>query len=158
MQKDRFDYSTCDYRDCFEYMISDPDGRIGIVDVSGIFAGPDPKWVRGLMALRHRIVRCFGLKTDVMPDDGKQRVGLFELLEQTDRTMTLGEDDKHLDFRVLLSLSQADTNGQKRVSVSTLVKYNNRLGRIYFFFVKPFHRMIVPVMVRRKLRQLGILK
>lgn len=157
MQKDRFDYSNCNYRDSFEYTISDPDDRIGIADISGIFADPGPKWVSWLMALRHRIVGCFGLKTEVAPDDGKQRVGLFELLAQTDRTMTLGEDDKHLDFRVLLSLSEADSAGRKRVAVSTLVKYNNRLGRIYFFFVKPFHRVIVPLVTKRKLRWLAAL-
>lgn len=154
---DKFDYSECDYRDRFEYAISDPDNRIGIADIGGIFADPGPKWVSGLMALRNRIAGCFGLKTDAVPDDGKRRMGVFEVLEQTDSEMTLGENDKHLDFRVLLSLSQADSEGRKGVAVTTFVKYNNRLGRIYFLFVKPFHRVIVPVITKRKLRQLATL-
>lgn len=158
MQTDKFDYAACDYRDSFEYEIADPDNRIGLDDICGIFADPGPKWVRGLMALRNRIAGWVGLKADAVPDDGKRRVGIFEVLGQRDGEITLGMDDKHLDFRVLLSLSQPDSGGRKRVTVATLVRYNNRLGRVYFFFVRPFHRVIVPAMVKRKLRQLSVLE
>lgn len=157
-QNDRFDYSACDYRDSFEYRIADPESRITIADIGEIFADPGPKWVRGLMALRNRIAGWFGLKAGAVPDDGKRRVGAFEVMEQTDETMHMGMDDNHLDFRVLLSLSQVDAQGQRGVAVTTFVKHNNRLGRIYFFFVKPFHRVIVPVVVKRKLRQLTVLE
>ncbi|MEG1699932.1 MAG: DUF2867 domain-containing protein [Alistipes sp.] len=154
--KDTFDYSDCDYCDRFEEVISDSGNRIGIADVGGMFADPGPKWVSALMALRNRIVGCFGLKADAVPADGKPRVGVFEVLGQTDQTMILGEDDKHLDFRIQLSLTHDGGGDRKRVTVTTLVRYHNRLGHIYFFFVRPFHRMIVPAVMKRRLRQLAV--
>ncbi len=42
---------------------------------------------------------------------------------------------------------------KKNVSVTTAVKFNNALGRVYFFFIKPFHRMIVPILFKRKFKQ-----
>jgi len=34
------------------------------------------------------------------------------------------------------------------VSATTLVKTNNLLGRIYLTIIMPFHRLIVPAMLR----------
>jgi hypothetical protein len=31
---------------------------------------------------------------------------------------------------------------------STIVHYNNLLGRVYFFFVKPFHKLIIHAMLK----------
>ena len=28
--------------------------------------------------------------------------------------------------------------------ITTVVQYHNTLGKAYFFFIKPFHKMIVP--------------
>ena len=39
-------------------------------------------------------------------------------------------------------------------SVTTAVRLNDRLGRCYFCFIKPFHRMIVPAVVKRSLHRL----
>ena len=43
---------------------------------------------------------------------------------------------------------------EKTLSVTTAVRLNDRLGRCYFCFIKPFHRMIVPAVVKRSLHRL----
>ena len=43
---------------------------------------------------------------------------------------------------------------EKTLSVTTAVRLNDWLGRCYFCFIKPFHRMIVPAVVKRSLRRL----
>jgi cysteine synthase len=54
----------------------------------------------------------------------------------------LGFDDKHLDFRVSVTVAPAGTAGTL-VTVSTVVKTNNLPGRTYLAAIMPFHRIIV---------------
>lgn len=85
----------------------------------------------------------------VRPGD---RAGIFTVFDRTDREILMGGDDTHLDFRAsLLTRSEA---GDTSVVLSTVVHFNRRLGRAYFFFVRPFHRLIIPAMLRRLSRTL----
>jgi hypothetical protein len=61
----------------------------------------------------------------------------------------MGEDDKHLNFRA--SVLKDKTNGT--VSLTTVVHYNNLWGRVYFFPVKPFHKIIMKALLKRYLRK-----
>ncbi|HEY9262890.1 DUF2867 domain-containing protein [Chitinophaga sp.] len=70
----------------------------------------------------------------------------------TEKELILGENDKHLDFRVSLYLQQQPAAQQ--LLCTTTVHYNNRWGKRYFFFVKPFHRLIVPVNIKSTIHQL----
>ncbi|MFQ9505221.1 MAG: DUF2867 domain-containing protein [Alistipes indistinctus] len=58
-------------------------------------------------------------------------------------------NDKHLWFAVSL-LCAPKNGGSQRITVTTIVKYNRALGKAYFFFVRPFHRLLV----RRSLEKL----
>ena len=49
--------------------------------------------------------------------------------------------DKHLD--AYISIHVKDEGDHKTVSVISLVKYKNLLGRIYFMIIRPFHPFIV---------------
>ena len=53
------------------------------------------------------------------------------------------KDDKHLLFYVSIAKI-----GNNLIDVTTVVQYHNALGKIYFFFIKPFHKMIVPRVVK----------
>ena len=57
------------------------------------------------------------------------------------------ENDTHLKFRVSVMAIKKD--GITTIYLTTIVKFNNRLGRIYFFIVKPFHRIIIQTLVKR---------
>lgn len=143
-----------DYVDVFMKTIDDPKGKITPTDLGkAFFSKSSPKWVRWLMVFRDRVVSVFGLKTsqkDTNTDfqcEVGERMGVFEVFTKTDNEVVLGENDKHLDFRVSLFLQP---NGQsKNIFIATVVTYNNRFGRLYFAIVKHFHRLIVPTMLNR---------
>jgi Protein of unknown function (DUF2867) len=114
-----------------------------------------PQWITELLELRNTIVRPLGLKTsiDAVQSNGQEElkpgtaVGVFEVIDrELDEEIMLGEDDKHLDYRVSVRLEREE--GKCWVVVSTVVKFNNWLGKAYFVPVRPVHKLIVPVMMR----------
>ena len=142
-----------------------PATGLGCPCVGGAFVGPGPRWVEGLFALRNRIVSVFGFKTpaargkNAAGRGGKwepgERAGIFEVFARSTNEIVLGDDDRHLDLRVSLLLERGGRDGrEKTLSVTTAVRLNDWLGRCYFCFIKPFHRMIVPAVVKRSLRRL----
>ena len=149
-----------DYVDGFKGEVSDPNKKISSVDVGYAFFSSGPKWVSKLFAIRNRIVSLFGLKTSGSKEDKEQehknfrcepgdRLGLFKVFAKTENEIILGEDDKHLDFRVSLFLEESVGDpARKSLTVSTTVKFNNWLGRLYFFPVRLFHKMVVPAMLK----------
>ncbi len=57
--------------------------------------------------------------------------------------MTLILNDKHLDIKMSI-LNRYDNNSQKNtVIISTLVYFNNFLGRFYMLIITPFHKIVV---------------
>ena len=72
------------------------------------------------------------------------RLGLFPVVSQQPDRVVLGFDDRHLDFRLVV-----DAPGNGDVTGTTLIRTHNLLGRIYLAIVLPFHRIIVPAMLRR---------
>jgi len=104
-----------------------------------------PGWIKQLMATRNRVVRLFQLKTVEMGVDdprGAQRtVGGFPVVSQSPQEVVLGFDDKHLDFRVSITVAP-DGDASTEVTVTTVVKTNNLLGRTYLATIMPFHRLI----------------
>jgi hypothetical protein len=76
------------------------------------------------------------------------------VFHKTDHEIILGEDDKHLDFRVSLYLDENTETNQKQLTISTLVKFNNIFGKLYFMPVLPFHKLIVPTMLKGIIKQI----
>ncbi len=77
------------------------------------------------------------------------------MFNRTDKEVILGEDDKHLNFRVSLFLDhQINDPNKKHLTVSTTVEFNNWFGRIYFLPVRPFHKLIVPTMLKGIIKHL----
>ncbi|HTF31658.1 MAG TPA: DUF2867 domain-containing protein [Flavitalea sp.] len=118
-----------------------------------------PKWIKKLFGLRNRIVGMFRLKTSgnfdqkQMLDNFKceqgDQVGLFKVFEKTDNEVILGEDDKHLDFRISLFFDKfKESENEKQLTISTIVVFKNLFGRLYFLLIKPFHKFIVPAMLK----------
>lgn len=149
-----------DYTDSYVFEFRDKNNAVGIIQIAELFIQPGPKWVERLFALRNMIASLFKLKTSIdavdKPDsqlwEPGAQAGIFKVFEIKPNEIILGEDDKHLDFRVSLLITQ---DGQRKiVTVTTMVNYHNALGRCYFFFVKPFHRLIVPKILRPKFNRL----
>lgn len=113
-----------------------------------------PRWAEVLMTLRDSIVKNFGLKTgNATAVKNYYEVGdkayIFTVTDRNETEIVMAEDDKHLNFRTSVSIIQAHPDCE--VYLTTIVHYNNFFGRVYFFFVKPFHRRIMKECMRNLL-------
>lgn len=122
-----------------------------------IFAQQAP-WISSLIAVRDTLVAGFGLKTakhlaSLNAESGTGRLSIFKTYSTSPTEVVLGEDDKHLDFRLSVLCSGQSSPGAKRhVILSTVVHCHNRLGRLYIFLIAPFHRLVVQSSLRSAAR------
>jgi len=159
-------HNKYDYVDSFHGVLNDDKNEFTSVDIGKAFFSSGPKWVGKLFILRNKIVSIFGLKTsgnitnrerqleNFKCEPGEQ-LGLFKVFAKTENEVILGEDDKHLNFRVSLFLEhQINRTNKKDLIISTTVEFNNWFGRLYFLPVRPFHKLIVPTMLKGIIKEL----
>lgn len=129
-----------DYEDSFALTL--PQGEP--LDLEGFLARwrRGPAWIQALLKLRHALVKPLGLCTqgEVLP-----------VLERGESSVWMGQDDKHLDFRVQV-LRQSSPLGVQRFVVTTQVHLHASLGRLYFALVRPFHRRVVASLLQQTAR------
>ena len=98
-----------------------------------------PNWIDMLLEFRHSfIAKPFGLKTGdaAVPE-----------IDRNENEIVLGDDDKHLYFR--LSVMKKNTGQEIEVYLTTVVKFHNIWGRLYFLPVKPFHKQVVKALLKK---------
>lgn len=108
-----------------------------------------PHWVGWLLALRDVLVAGFGLKTSsrLRDDAATDRLDFFRVYDRRRYEIVLGEDDRHLDFR--LSVLVDESASHRRLVATTVVTFNHFAGRAYIAGIAPFHRLIVQSSLRR---------
>lgn len=107
-----------------------------------------PRWIELLTALRNILVAPFGLKTSGATEGvTRDMIGIFPVVSETPQRLVAGFNDKHLDFRLVVDVAAA--GAARNVTATTLVLTHNRLGRAYLAVILPFHRLIVPALLRR---------
>lgn len=116
------------------------------------FERPAP-WVNRLLALRDWLVGGLGLKTASAlraagTRGGAPRIGFFRIYETHADEVVLGEDDRHLDFRVSVMRSVAGDS----LTAVTVVHCHNLFGRNYIRLIAPFHRLVVRSALERAAR------
>lgn len=112
--------------------------------IDRLLADP-PKSVAALMGAPNLAMKPFGLKTGALDDEGENEV--FKPLDRSERELLVGTDDRHLNFRG--NLVTDSSNGRMTIAIGTVVKFNNRFGRLYFLPVRPVHaHLIVPAVLR----------
>jgi hypothetical protein len=106
----------------------------------------EPGWISALVRLRNILVTPFGLKTsgEGAPAPGGL-IGLFPVLSETPERLIAGFNDYHLDFRIVVDVA-GDAPGRE-VTLTTLVKTNNLLGRTYLTLITPFHKIVARSMI-----------
>jgi hypothetical protein len=151
---------TFNYMDSFEGLYIDKDIRVTSTDIGKAFFASGPKWVEELFLLRNRIAALFGLKISGSVAEMKKKLetfncepgellGLFKVYSKSEDEVVLGEDDKHLNFRVsLFSDKRLNENSYRKLTITTTVEFNNWFGRLYFTPVRLFHKLIVPTMLK----------
>jgi hypothetical protein len=106
-------------------------------------------WIQALLAIRDTAVSIKGLKTTRgLPKDLSFRdtlhvgdkINFLTILSLSEHEIILGEDDKHLDFRISFRVDESDP---RRISLATLVHAHNLYGRVYLKLILPFHNRIV---------------
>lgn len=114
-----------------------------------------PSWIGALTKVRDAIVAGFGLKTakhlaTLSGDAAASRISIFKVYSTSETEIVLGENDKHLDFRVsILCTPGSPPNVGNQLTLSTVVHCHNRLGRAYLSVIAPFHRQVVKASLRR---------
>ena len=107
-----------------------------------------PRWVDALVRLRNILVTPFGLKKS---GEGAYApggvIGLFPVLSESPERLIAGFNDSHLDFRIVVEV--AGDAASRQVTLTTLVKTNNLLGRAYLTLITPFHKLVARGMMGR---------
>lgn len=113
-----------------------------------------PIWINALFKLRNFLVKFAGLKKEEQDLQELEKCirmgktyGIASVPAKNDDETVLLLSDSHLD--AYISVYVENREERKTVSTITLVYFKNRLGRIYFFFVRPFHGAIVKSMLKR---------
>ncbi|MGY4628308.1 DUF2867 domain-containing protein [Bradyrhizobium sp. USDA 4486] len=105
-----------------------------------------PRWIDALTRLRNILVKPFGLKTSGEGAPAPHgMIGLFPVLSETPERLIAGFDDYHLDFRVVVDVTGEAVD--RRVTLTTLVRTNNLLGRAYLTLIVPFHKLVARSMM-----------
>jgi len=122
--------------------------RASVVDIFfGIF-GHHPMWMKILLIVRNRIASFCGLDaptaSEIINLEIKSsyavgdKIGVWPIFSLTEIELVAGRDNKHLDFR--LSVLRVADGETASVVVSTLCTVHNAFGKLYLFFVVPFHK------------------
>ncbi|WP_184365252.1 DUF2867 domain-containing protein [Nocardiopsis metallicus] len=101
-----------------------------------VFRDP-PRWVMALLLLRESLVGLVGIERG-----GRSA---FDTVASRPGEVLLGTDSGHLDFRASV-LVEEDSGS---VTLSTVVRLNNRRGRLYWAVVRRLHPFVIRAMLRR---------
>jgi len=106
-----------------------------------------PPWVVYLLRVRNFLVKPFGLYIPSKKKQEKEKKLPFKEFGHHGSELIMGETDKHLDFWVSV-LKKPEC-----IVITTVVKFHNVLGRLYFLPVKQFHKLIVRQLLKRFIRK-----
>ena len=128
---------------------------LGIVEVFFALFGHTPLWMKLLLVARNAAARLFGLDVPTVAQIMKptvrseyrvgEKIGPWPIFFIGDNEIIAGRDNKHMDFR--LSVLKAMDGDAMSVVVSTIFTVHNVFGKIYLFFIVPFHRKGVQLLM-----------
>ena len=121
---------------------------LSIIDIFIALFGHTPFWMKALLITRNAIARRFGLEAPTAAEilhpkvrasyNVGDKIGPWPIYFIGEDEIVAGRNNKHLDFRLsVLRAKDADTES---VVVSTICSVHNFSGKVYLFFIVPFHR------------------
>ena len=132
-----------DAADAFRTDIVPGDGTDPAAWTKAIFAA-QPWWVHALLAVRKVLMRPFGVVTD------EHEVFTTQAISPTE--CVVGMDDKHLDFRAVVTLDERAGS----VTLTTIVNVHSTIGKIYWSVVRHFHPVVVRSLMRSTAHPAGL--
>jgi hypothetical protein len=134
----------CDFADAFSMTI--PGTGADAREVAALCFSRLPDWAGWLLALRNAVMRPFGIKTDEMMQS-------LPVLREDAGEVVVGLNDDHLDFRTQFRVDRIclspDGPGLSLITLTTIVRTHNRLGRIYLAIIMPVHKLVVRSLLKR---------
>jgi hypothetical protein len=123
-----------------------------------------PKPFLWMLVFREAVGKRLGLKTakgkketlkeiELFTGQVGDKIALFEVWSRSEKEILTGQRDKHLDFVLSFHLDKIDE--RYTLHLITAVQLNSRLGRIYFYLVKPIHKLLMPILAKRLSGQLA---
>jgi hypothetical protein len=138
--------ANADFHDCYRAPLARPE--LGIIAIFFALFGHTPLWMKLLLIARNAAGRLAGLEVptvgEIMQPTAKgeyrvgEKIGPWPIFFIGDDEIIAGRNNKHMDFR--LSVLKAIDGDATSVVVSTICTVHNVFGKIYLFFVVPFHR------------------
>lgn len=142
-------FGRADFADAFSVVLPEEASGDAELLTRHVFE-QQPAWIAMLLSIRDTLVQPFGLRRAAdLQAEGGDRISIFRVFERYKDEVILGEDDRHLDFRVSILLQPALEGRPRKLIVTTLVFYNRLLGRTYIALIAPFHRLVVRASLAR---------
>ncbi len=130
---------------------------MSVVDIFLAIFAHHPMWMKLILIMRNRIASLCGLDaptaSDIMHVQAKSSykvgdtIGVWPIFYLSETELIAGRDNWHLDFRLSV-LKQADGTTTSTV-ISTVCTVHNMFGKIYLFFIVPFHKSGVQKLIHR---------
>ena len=107
-----------------------------------------PIGLKVVLVARNRLALLIGLDaptvSEIMKPEMKrhyavgEKIGPWPIFVLTETELIAGRDNKHLDFR--LSVLRETDGGTASAVISTVCRVHNTFGKVYLFFIVPFHK------------------
>jgi hypothetical protein len=132
--------------------------RASIVDLFFGVLGHHPMWLKLILVVRNRIASVCGLDVPTVSEIMRpvvkssyrvgDKIGPWPIFSLSETELVAGRDNKHLDFRLSVlkeSNANSDDSGNHdgesaSVVISTICTTHNIFGKVYLFFIIPFHK------------------
>jgi len=134
------------FHDSYRAPLTRPE--LGIAEIFFALFGHTPLWMKLLLIVRNAAARLAGLEAPTVSEIMKpeirdtynigDKIGPWPVFFIGENEIVAGRNNKHLDFR--LSVLKASDGDAMNVVVSTVCAVHNVFGKIYLFFIVPFHR------------------
>jgi hypothetical protein len=148
---------TAYFRDSYRAPLTRPSASV--TDIFFAIFGHHPLWMKLVLIVRNRIASLCGLDApkaseilyvEINPSYSVgAKIGPWPIFSLSETELVAGRDNKHLDFR--LSVLKETDGETASVVVSTLCWVHNGFGKVYLFFIVPFHKWGVRRLIARAL-------
>jgi hypothetical protein len=134
------------FRDSYRVPLSRRE--LGIVDIFLAIFAHHPLWMKLLLIVRNKVASLAGLDapaaSEILHVEIKDRyavgekIGVWPIFWLSEDEVVAGRNNKHMDFR--LSVVKVPDGDRTSVVVSTICRVHNLSGKLYVFFIIPFHK------------------
>ncbi|MEL6408008.1 MAG: DUF2867 domain-containing protein [Chloroflexota bacterium] len=156
-------------KDVAHYDEKDIVGTVTLREFVANFLNYHPAWIAFLYRVRGQFVRLLGLQqislsdkpalhAQTIPFEAGEMLGFFavDVAKEGEFFVARGTD-KHLTAYLII-LCEPLAGGMNRFYVGTAVQYHNWAGPVYFNVIRPFHHIVVQMMMRAGVKDAQLVK